>query len=79
MHDQDNMQDIESLTWMGDESPFGFAKKCKLRTTSLLFQVDEPILCEKLLGRIRPSMKLALDNAEFDRTREEDERNKLTW
>jgi len=57
---------MESLKWTGDERLPQFYKIWKVITTGMAIPLDDRILCDIFLERIRPSKKLASDIHEFD-------------
>ena len=79
LQEQYKYQDIEPLKWMGDEKLPQFFTKWTVITTGMVVPLDNRILCDIFLERIRPSKKLASDIHEFDRTRGDDTNNKMRW
>ena len=79
LQEQYKYQDIESLKWMGDERLPQFFKRWKVITTGMTVPLDDSILCDIFLERIRPSKKLASDIHEFDRMRDDDANKNLRW
>ena len=64
---------------MGDERLPQFYKRWKVITTGMVIPLDDRILCDIFLERIRPSKKLASDIHEFDRMRDADANKNLKW
>ena len=62
---------------MGDERLPQFYKIWKVITTGMIVPLDDRILCDIFLERIRPSKKLASDIHEFDRMRDDDANKNL--
>jgi hypothetical protein len=74
--EQDGHQYMESLKWMGDERLQSFCKRWNVITTGTIVPLEDRILCDILLGRIRSSKKFqahihdrkALGNESSDQT-----------
>ena len=68
LQEQPKYQDIESLRWVCDAKLQQVYKSWKVTMTGMLIPLDDRVLCDICLERIRPSKKLQLDTHEFDRT-----------
>ncbi|MFM7987998.1 MAG: hypothetical protein ACKPKO_52660 [Candidatus Fonsibacter sp.] len=79
LQEQYKYQDIESLKWMGDEELEHFYNIWKLIATGMAAPLNERILCDISMDRIRPSNQLQADIHEFDRMRDDDPRQTLRW
>ena len=64
---------------MGDENLLQFYKRWQVITTGMVVPLDDRILRDIFLERIRPSKKLASDIHEFDRMRDDDANKNPKW